>query len=158
MLYRKLKKIRTHCLIWLTHNMALPVLQRLRNEKAFPYTVFELQNFKDGTLGKDLVQFLNAKDLDLLPHYARHDIKHILLGYDTTEEGEVCLQCFMVGNKHLSFPVIATVLYGLFTMPEYYSLFKAAYKRGRKSRTISDWNWYDLLHSHTNHLRGLLHT
>jgi ubiquinone biosynthesis protein Coq4 len=56
----------------------------------------------------------------LLPYYARHDIKHILLDYDTKNEGEGCLQCFMLGNGHVSFPVVATVLYGWATMPEHW--------------------------------------
>lgn len=82
--------------------------------------------------------------------------KHILLEYDTTESGEVCLQCFMLGNGHVSFPVMATVLYGFFTMPEYYGLFVKAFDRGKLCREISDWNWYELLHSETKNIQTLL--
>lgn len=113
-------------LVYLTHQMALPVLRLIRRPERFPYTVDELKNFPEETLGNDLVNFLEIKQLDLLPHYARHDIKHILLGYDTTDEGEGCLQCFMLGNGHVSFPVLATVMYGFVTMPEYWPSFKKA--------------------------------
>jgi hypothetical protein len=65
-----------------------------------------------GTLGNDLFIFLKQRNLPLLKHYARHDLKHVLLGYDTTEEGEACLQSFMFGNGRISFPVLATVTYG----------------------------------------------
>ncbi len=116
-MYQAFKKLRTSILIWLTHNMALPILQQFRNEKAFPFSMDELGNFPSGSLGKDLYCFLDNKQLELLPHYARHDIKHILLEYDTTESGEVCLQCFMLGNGHVSFPVVATVLYGFLQCP-----------------------------------------
>jgi len=88
---------------------------------------------------------LDKKNLKLLPYYAKHDIKHILLGYDTTDEGEGCLQCFMLGNRHVSFPVIATVLYGFVTMPEYWASFRKAYKRGRHCNPISDWKWFEIL-------------
>ena len=109
----------------------------------------ELKVFPDNTLGKDLVEFLEIKGLALLPYYARHDIKHILLGYDTTDEGEGCLQCFMLGNRHISFPVLATVLYGFVTMPEYWSSFRSAYQRGRKAKPISNWKWFEILEEPT---------
>jgi ubiquinone biosynthesis protein Coq4 len=58
----------------------------------FTYCEDELRFFPAGTLGNDLFLFLKQRNLPLLKHYARHDLKHVLLGYDTTEEGEACLQ------------------------------------------------------------------
>lgn len=136
--------------MFLTHNMALPMLRFIRRPQLFPYTVAELKSFPTGTLGYDLIHFLERKKLKLLPHYARHDIKHILLQYDTTDEGEVCLQCFMLGNGHISFPVAATVLYGFVTMPEYWKKFRTAYKKGKKSIPIKNWLWFSILKEPTD--------
>ena len=97
-------KLRSDLLVWLTHKMALPLLKLIRKPERFPYSVENLQEFPDGTLGKDLVNFLQAKELHLLPYYARHDIKHILLGYDTTDEGEGSLQCFYAGQQAYFIP------------------------------------------------------
>ena len=133
-MYKLLKKLRSRLLVYLTHNMALPVLKLIRKPEVFPYTTAELKQFPAGSLGKDLALFLEKKELQLLAYYARHDIKHILLEYDTTDEGEGCLQCFMLGNGRISFPVIATVLYGYLTMPEHWGAFRKAFRRGRKSR------------------------
>lgn len=108
---------------------------------------------KDDTLGKVLINFIEDKGLELLPYYARHDIKHILLEYDTTDEGEACLQCFMLGNRHVSFPVVATVLYGFCTMPEYWKKFSVAYRRGKAANTISSWDWFDLIPQPVNLLK-----
>ncbi len=144
-IYAFIKMIRSAVLVFLTHKMALPILKLIRKPVQFPYTAGDLQQFPDDTLGKDLLNFLEAKDLHLLPYYAKHDIKHILLEYETTDEGEVCLQCFMLGNGHLSFPVAATVLYGLFTMPEYWSSFRKAFSRGSKYMPIECWKWFELL-------------
>ncbi len=152
-MYNFLKKIRSELLVYLTHKMALPVLRIIRKPEIFPYTVPELMEFPDHTLGKDLVKFLEIKQLGLLPYYARHDIKHILLDYNTTDEGEGCLQCFMLGNGHISFPVLATVLYAVLTMPEYWASFKKAYKRGRKSNQISNWKWFEILEEPTTRLK-----
>ena len=141
-------------LVYLTHKMALPLLKRIRKPVIFPYSADELKNFAANTMGKDLINFLEAKQLHLLPYYAKHDIKHILLEYDTTDEGEVCLQCFMLGNGHVSFPVAATVLYGIFTMPEYWKSFKKAFERGRKYFPVEEWKWFELLQLSVNALRN----
>jgi ubiquinone biosynthesis protein Coq4 len=150
--YRILTKLRSNVLVFLTHNMALPMLRFIRRPQMFPYSSAELKAFPAGTLGHDLIHFLHRKNLKLLPHYARHDIKHILLQYDTTGEGEVCLQCFMLGNGHLSFPVAATVLYGFVTMPEYWKKFRIAYRRGRQSIPIKNWQWFSILGQSTQSL------
>lgn len=147
------KKLRSKLLVYLTHRMALPVLRIVRKPEIFPYTRNELKEFPAETLGKALIDFLDAKQLDLLPYYARHDIKHILLDYDTADEGEGCLQCFMLGNGHISFPVIATVLYGFVTMPEYWTGFKKAYNRGKKCTPIANWKWFEILYEPTDKLK-----
>jgi ubiquinone biosynthesis protein Coq4 len=148
-MYSILIRWRSGLLVFLTHNMALPVLRFVRKPKRFPYSAAELYQLPKGTLGNDLMHFLEQKKLQLMPHYAKHDMKHILLNYDTTDEGEVCLQSFMLGNRHLSFPVAATVLYGFITMPEHWSKFIAAYKRGKKSIRLANWNWFELLQEPT---------
>jgi Coenzyme Q (ubiquinone) biosynthesis protein Coq4 len=148
-MHKYIIKIRSRILVFLTHNMALPFLKFVRRPLLFPYTISDLQQMNKGTLGNDLYLFLQLKKLSLLPYYAKHDIKHILLGYDTTDEGEVSLQCFMLGNRHLSLPVAATVLYGFLTMPEYWSKFIKAYKRGAKSRSLNNWQWFAILQEST---------
>ncbi|MEJ7589142.1 MAG: hypothetical protein WKI04_16415, partial [Ferruginibacter sp.] len=97
-MFKIIIKFRSKLLVFLTHNLALPLLRSIRAPQQFPYTKEELHQLPEATLGKELVIMLDKKGLNLLPYYARHDIKHILLQYDTTDEGEVCLQCFMLGN------------------------------------------------------------
>ena len=148
-MYQLLVKLRSNLLGFLTHNMALPILLIIRSPQKFQYTKEALHQLPEGTLGKELVAMLDMKNLKLLPYYAKHDIKHILLQYNTTDEGEVCLQCFMLGNKHLSFPVVATILFGMITMPEYWSKFRIAYRRGARCLPIKGWQWFTLLHHPT---------
>ncbi len=152
-MYQHLVKIRSAVLVYLTHQMALPVLKIVRQPEIFPFSKQQLMQFRTGTLGRDLVNFIDHKQLELLPYYARHDIKHILLNYDTTDEGEVCLQMFMLGNRHASFPVLATVLYGCVTMPEHWSKFRKAFARGRQTMPIKDWKWFEILVENTIDLR-----
>ncbi|MCP9751697.1 hypothetical protein [Ferruginibacter sp. HRS2-29] len=144
-MYKRIVKLRSLILVYLTHHMALPLLKLLRKNDVFPYSGEELHFFAPGTLGNQLAEFLDVNNLQLLPYYARHDIKHILLEYETTDEGEGSLQCFMLGNGHLSFPVAATVVYCFLTMPEHWHLFRKAYRRGKAAVRISDWKWFELL-------------
>ncbi len=151
--YAKWIKVRSQLLVYLTHNMALPFLRLVRQPEIFPYSIQALSEMEAGTMGNDLYLFLKKRDLQLLPYYAKHDMKHILLQYDTTDVGEVSLQCFMLGNRHVSFPVAATVAYGFLTMPEYWSKFAAAFKKGRASEPIGDWKWFTVVKERTSALK-----
>ncbi|HEU5167401.1 MAG TPA: Coq4 family protein [Chitinophagaceae bacterium] len=150
---KRVIKIRETILVCLTHKVALPILKLVRRPNEFKYSEDDLQSLPPGTLGNDLLVFLEQRKLPLLNHYARHDLKHVLLGYDTTEEGEACLQSFMFGNGRISFPVLATVTYSFITMPEYWSKMKEAFLQGKKSNPIHAWKWNELLEEPTEELR-----
>lgn len=132
-------------LVLLTHTIALPVLKLIRRRKTFSYNMENLSALPYETVGNELWQALNDNNLHLLPYYEKHDIKHVVLQYPFTEEGEVCLQFFMLANGRISFPVLATVLYGICTMPEYYSSFKKAYSRGKHAADLKDMNWFSIM-------------
>lgn len=148
-----LVKTRTAILVFLTHKIALPVLKIVRRPNQFTCNKDRLRSFPQGTLGNDLYLFLEKRNLPLLPHYVRHDLKHVLLGYDTTDEGEACLQSFMLGNGRISFPVLATVLYSMVTMPEHWKKMKQAYCLGKKGNSIHGWLWNELFPEQTEELR-----
>ena len=146
-------KLRSAILVMLTHKVALPLLKRIRKPLPFRFTEKELAELPAGSLGNDLYVFLKKRNLELLKHYSRHDMKHILLGYDTTDKGEACLQCFMLGNGRISFPVLATVVYSIFTMPEYWSAMREAYKKGKQSGPVHDLPWPNLLAEKTSDIQ-----
>ena len=50
-IYFILIKLRSKLLVFLTHNMALPVLRFIRRPQVFPFTAAELQRFEPETLG-----------------------------------------------------------------------------------------------------------
>ena len=145
--------IRSAILVLLTHKIALPLLKMVRRPNVFTYTKEQLMLLPPGSLGNDLFLFLEKRNLPLLTHYARHDLKHVLLNYDTTDEGEACLQTFMLGNGRVSFPVLSTVLYGFITMPEHWKKMQLAYKQGRSSNPFHSWKWNELLQKQTSDLR-----
>jgi ubiquinone biosynthesis protein Coq4 len=150
---KALIKIRTIILVFLTHKIALPVLKILRRPNDFYYSKDQLRNFPGGTLGNDLYMFLEKRNLPLLKHYARHDIKHVLLGYDTSDEGEACLQSFMLGTGRVSFPVLATVFYSFLTMPEHWGKMREAMRKGRRAISFHGWPWNELVKESTIAIR-----
>ena len=155
---KRLVKVRKSLLVFLTHKIALPMLRVVRNPTAFTCNEEELKAMPPGTLGNDLYVFLAQRNLPLLKHYARHDLKHVLLGYDTTEEGEACLQSFMLGNGRVSFPVLATVVYSFFTMPEYWRHMRKAFSQGKKSVSIHKWKWNEIVGLQTRDIRKKIFT
>lgn len=154
--YHLLVKVRSKTLVFLTHQLALPLLKIIRKPEVFPYSREQLNEMPEGTLGRDLISMLEKNGFSLLVHYARHDIKHILLGYSTTDEGEVSLQMFMLGNGHVSFPVLVTIIYGGLTMPEYWPVFIKAYRRGKAAPPIDGWNWFAIVPQRTDELQKLI--
>ncbi len=154
---KTLQHIRCACLVALTHHAALPALRYLRKAKPFPYSSEALLQMEKGTVGNDLALFLGEKKLRLLSHYARHDMKHVVLGFDTTEEGELCLQSFMLGNGRFSFPVIATVVFGLLLAPDHWKKMLASYRHGKQCIAIHRWNWYTLVTQRTETVRNQIY-
>ncbi len=147
-------KIRSAILVFLTHKIALPLLKLVRRPNMFTYNKEQLGFFPEGSLGKDLYLFLDKRDLPLLKHYARHDLKHVLLNYDTTDEGEICLQSCMLGNGRVSFPVLATVAFGLITMPGHWKKMRMAFRQGRNAAVFHGWKFNEMLQEQTTNLRS----
>ncbi len=145
-------------LVFLTHHLGLPVLRVFRKPKPFPWTKEQLMQMDKGTMGRELAEFIDAKSIELLTHYARHDMKHIALGFDTTEEGELCLQSFMLGNGRVSFPVLATVLFGLLTAPEYWKKMQSSFKKGKTCIPIHHWDWFALIPQQTKDIKNKIFT
>lgn len=140
-----LKSIRSKLLVLLTHTIALPILKIIRKKKIFPYSMEKLSALPYETVGNELWQVLNEQNLRLLPYYEKHDIKHVVLQYPFTDEGEVSLQFFMLGNGRISFRVLSTVIYGVITMPEFYSSFKKAFRKGKEIPWLDQLDWFSIM-------------
>lgn len=139
------KHFRKRLLVYLAHEVALPYFKLIRKGYKFPYSLKELQRFEEGTVGRELFSFFFDNNLDMLPHYEKHDVKHVVLGYPPTEEGEVSLQCFMLANGRITAPVLFSVMVGVLIMPERWSSFRKAWQRGRNTPCLNKLNWFDLV-------------
>lgn len=138
-------KVRTSFLVFLTHKIGLPYFKLTRKPVHFQYSIDDLKQLPQHTLGRQLYFFLHENHLDLLPYYEKHDIKHVLLDYPPTDCGEVCLQAFMLANGRRTIPVVVSVLMGFLTMPEYYVDIINALKRGYNNISLKNLNWFELI-------------
>jgi ubiquinone biosynthesis protein Coq4 len=146
---KTIKKLRSKLLELLTHDIALPLITKFRNNAPFDYSMDELEKFPEGTLGKDLVVYLKKMNFKLLRNYERHDCKHIILGYEMDELGEACMQFYFFGNRHYSIPVLSTVIMCFVLMPEHWLKFYAEFKKGRKGKTFDDLDYNQLVWQQT---------
>lgn len=141
----RLIKIRKQFLVFLAHEVALPYLRLVRKSYRFPYSLKLLQRLPEGSVGKELYTFFFNNDLELMPYYEKHDIKHVVLGYPPSEEGEVSLQCFMLANGHYTFPTLFSVVVGVIIMPEKWKAFRKAWIRGRRTRCLNGTDWFAMI-------------
>lgn len=141
----RLINFRKRFLVYLAHDVALPYLKLMRKNYQFPYSLKSLQRLPEGTVGQELYTFFFNNDLELMPYYEKHDIKHVVLGYPPTEEGEVCLQCFMLANGHYTFPTLFSVGVGFVIMPEKWKAFRKAWIRGRRTASLDHIDWFGLV-------------
>ena len=130
-------------------------LARRTIESAFTWSVATIALFNDmrrfrsevdtlracppGSLGREIADILDAHDLTLVPGYRSHDLKHALLGFEMTPEGEVRMQAFMIGNGNYSVPSFAIFIFGAILLPELWPTFRTDFREGRKARPISAW-------------------
>lgn len=98
-----------------------------------------LRNYEDGTLGKAIADCLDEKELQLVPKFESHDLKHILLNYRMNPEGEIRLQAFMVGNGNISLPSIAILIFGALLLPSQWKQLYSDFRKGRHSIPVSGW-------------------
>jgi ubiquinone biosynthesis protein Coq4 len=150
---KKIKYLRFRLLELLTHKLALPLITKFRNNAPFPYTMEQLLQFPDNTLGKDLAIYLQKMNFNLLKNYERHDCKHIILQYEMDEVGEACMQFYFLGNRHYSAPVISASIICFFLMPEHWSKFLSEFKKGRRSKTFDTVDFGKIVLMNTADLR-----
>ena len=152
----KIKQWRAELLTFLAHRVGLPYFKLIRKRPSFPYSEADLKRLPEESVGYQLYQFFDKHQLELLPYYEKHDIKHIVLDYLPNEEGEVCLQTFMLANGRVTIPILIAVAYGWMTMPEFYSSFLRAWKRGRANQSLSKTNWIALVNAPLHEVKNAL--
>lgn len=134
-----------HLSVWL--------IERFHNMKAYEKQVDYLRKLPKGTLGREMADCLDKHQLNLVPGYESHDLKHSLLKYDMTPVDEIRLQSFMLGNGNISLPSIAIFTFGFLLLPHKWVQLAKDFQLGFQSKPIKSWTIKDFAHRDIEQLR-----
>jgi ubiquinone biosynthesis protein Coq4 len=124
--------------------------------RAWNISLPQMRLMQQGSLGKDVANFMDKNQFELLPYLETHDVYHVLLGYEPHIVDESRLYFFLLGNGKYSLEVINTVLVSLVLLPDYWLDLFRHYRRGRDARSIAKWDFRYLMHEETEILRGIV--
>lgn len=110
---------------WLAANLLVP--------RTWKYSMEDYKNMPEGSLGKAIYDVLVANDLIFIKNGARHDIGHVLLGYDMTIIDEWRMQLFLLGNGKRRFFTIALASAGVVLLPELWFMAKEEFNKGKQA-------------------------
>ena len=134
-------------------DLSVSTIEFFSDMKPYNAKVSELRKLENETLGKEIANCLDTHNLTLVPKYESHDLKHVLLNYKMTAEGEIRMQAFMVGNGNYSIPSFAILIFGAILLPDLWSTLNSDFKKGRKSVGISKWTIEKFAHRNLTELR-----
>lgn len=110
----------------------------LRNRK-WQYDEMDYRNLPEGTVGKELINYMDKIGITFKPNLVKHDIKHIITGYQMKTKDEIKIQAFLLGNRCTNWFSIIYLFVNLLLLPEIISEAMKDYNRGKKAvrlRTI----------------------
>ncbi len=120
-------------------DFSVSFIEKNHDMKPYKKIILDLRKCKKDTLGKEIANCLDTYGLNLVPKFESHDLKHVLLEYKMTPEGEIRMQAFMIGNGNYSIPSFAIFIFGAFLLPDLWKTFYKDFKKGRKTKSISNW-------------------
>ncbi|MGE3599366.1 MAG: hypothetical protein AB7N70_27855 [Dehalococcoidia bacterium] len=126
-------------MIELAFDLSVAAISFFNDMSRYHREVGALRQCPSGSLGREIADALDSRGLSLVPGYESHDLKHVLLGFDMTPEGEIRMQAFMIGNRNYSLPSFAIFLFGAVLLPDLWLTFTADFAKGRKTRPIASW-------------------
>ncbi len=128
-------------------------LLRSRNWK---YTAEDFKLMPKHSLGKNLYDYLKKNNISYKPNLIRHDIKHILLGYEMKMPDELKIHAFLIGNRsYNAFGILYLIICTLF-VPEIIPDLKKEFIRGRSAQCLKKIDLQKLVHHDINNVRKIL--
>jgi hypothetical protein len=122
----------------------VPVLNLVRRPKPWP-TLGALRDYPEGTLGREVASYLDARGLPFKVRYENHDAIHCILDYETNIRGEMELQAFMWANDSSSPAGRILFVVGGLLLPEQWTAMHDAYRRGLDAAPMEEWRLPDRL-------------
>lgn len=135
-------------------NLAIKPLQFLFKKKV-KNARFALENCPENSVGKSVLNMLNENNLDVIPFFEDHDLKHLVLGYGMNSVEEIRMQAFLFGNGNRSFSCILFLLSGIL-LPSAWNLFYFDYKKGKNSPDILNLRLEECMNKSLSELKSII--
>lgn len=127
-------------------------LQFFFARKSHEQMLERMRSFPESTVGSDLAKMLDDRGLKLIPGFQKHDLNHLILGYDMTPEEELCMQAYLIGNGHWQLQCVL-FLSSACLLPGLWSTLWDHYHLGRQSEPLSSLRMEECLDRNTEQIR-----
>jgi len=104
---------------------------RLLKDRPWEYTLEDCSKMDQNSLGHSLYNYFSENNLIFKPKLIRHNMKHILLGYDMKIEDELRLHAFLIGNKSYNLLGIVYLITCTLFVPEIIFKLRLEFKKGK---------------------------
>lgn len=133
----------------------VPVLNLVRRPARWP-TLEALREYPEGTLGREVAAYLDARGLPFKVRYENHDAIHTILDYETNIRGEMEVQAFLWANAASSPAGRVLFVVGGALLPEQWPAMREAFRRGASATPIAEATLPFRLHEPLTEVRAKL--
>lgn len=133
-------------------NLAIKPLQFFCRPKYYNDKLEQMRNLPKHTIGSDIAEMLDKKNLKIIPKYEDHDLKHLILGYGMSPIDELRMQAYLFGNGNYSLTCILFLSSALL-LPHSWKKLYTDFKIGKQSQNILHLKLKDCLEENTESIK-----
>jgi hypothetical protein len=133
----------------------VPVLNLVRRPSPWP-SLEALRAYPEGSLGREVAAYLDARGLPFKVRYENHDAIHAILDFETNIRGEMEVQAFLWANRASSPAGRILFVVGGLLLPEQWQAMRGAYHRGKAAQPIEEARLPRRLHERLATVRAAL--
>lgn len=146
-------KLRKDLLKYLVGQTSEIYLETKSKQLSWDYNTYSLHTFPSGSLGKELADFLNENQLELIPKAESHDIFHVITGFGIESEEEVAMQFWLLGNGRFKPFTIGACIIGIILLPDYWKQYMRSFRQGMNAPLIVNWDFEQMLYADLNQIK-----
>lgn len=129
---------------WLTIK-ATDLSNVLIKDRNWNYSFEDYRQMPENSLGRELYLYMIKNEISFKPNLVRHDLKHILLGYEMKMPDELKIHAFLIGNRCINPMGIVYLIICTLIVPEVIPQLRTAFKRGKIAKSFRKVNLQDLV-------------
>ena len=135
-LWLKYTKFRDFMIELVAVKMLFPIAGMLQQKSPGQLEIEDLCNLPNGTFGHALGKHMQHYKIAFIPGFEEHDMKHLLLSYPLTVQGEMRLSAFEFGTGNRSFMTLGVFFPAFVLAPELWPVLKQDYQKGQKNKQV----------------------